>query len=48
SVFGVSHNGFGVYTRDNDGWAISLRDPDGTERARCRLADRGVHCTPPP
>ncbi|MBV8579590.1 MAG: metallophosphoesterase [Candidatus Eremiobacteraeota bacterium] len=48
TVFGISHNGFGVYTREHGGWSISLRDPDGTERARCRLADRGVHCTPPP
>ncbi|MBV8748286.1 MAG: hypothetical protein JO103_01095, partial [Candidatus Eremiobacteraeota bacterium] len=47
SVFGVSHNGFGVYTRENGGWSISLRDPDGAERARCRLADRAVHRTMP-
>lgn len=45
--FGSSHFGFGVYTREPKGWSISLRDPDGTERARCRLADRSVHCTAP-
>ena len=46
SVFGSAHFGFGVYTRDGAGWTISLRDPDGTERARCTLADRAVRCNP--
>jgi len=46
SVFGSAHFGFGVYTRTGAGWTISLRDPDGTERARCTLASRAVHCTP--
>ncbi len=46
SVFGSAHFGFGVYTRSGAGWAISLRDPDGTERARCTLANRAVQCTP--
>ncbi len=43
-VFGSSHFGFGVYTRTGAGWTISLRDTDGTERARCTLANRAVHC----
>ncbi|MEA2720019.1 MAG: hypothetical protein QOJ39_1883 [Candidatus Eremiobacteraeota bacterium] len=43
-VFGSSHFGFGVYTRTGAGWTISLRDADGTERARCTLASRSVHC----
>ncbi len=43
-VFGSAHFGFGVYTRTSTGWTISLRDPDGTERARCALADRAVRC----
>ena len=46
SVFGSAHFGFGVYTRAGAGWTISLRDPDGTERARCTLAHRAVHCSP--
>jgi predicted phosphodiesterase len=46
SVFGSAHFGFGVYTRTGAGWTISLRDPDGTERARCTLADRAVRCNP--
>ena len=46
SVFGSAHFGFGVYTRDGAGWTISLRDPDGTERARCALANRTVRCSP--
>ena len=46
TVFGSAHFGFGVYTRTAGGWMISLRDPDGTERARCTLANRAVHCTP--
>jgi hypothetical protein len=45
-VFGSAHFGFGVYTRAGDGWTISLRDPDGTERARCALANRTVRCDP--
>jgi hypothetical protein len=44
SVFGSAHFGFGVYMRDGAGWTISLRDPDGTERARCTLANRTVRC----
>ncbi|MBV8368515.1 MAG: metallophosphoesterase [Candidatus Eremiobacteraeota bacterium] len=44
SVFGSSHFGFGVYTRAATGWTISLRDPDGTERARCALENRTVSC----
>ena len=43
-VFGSSHFGFGVYTRTSRGWAVSLREPDGTERARCTIADRTVRC----
>ncbi len=43
-IFGVSQNGFGVYTRTSSGWTISLRDPDGVERARCTLAHRSVSC----
>nr|MDQ6925819.1 metallophosphoesterase [Candidatus Eremiobacteraeota bacterium] len=46
SVFGSAHFGFGVYTRAGAGWTISLRDPDGTERARCTLANRAVRCSP--
>jgi hypothetical protein len=46
SIFGSAHFGFGVYTRSGAGWTISLRDPDGTERARCALAHRAVHCDP--
>jgi len=46
SVFGSAHFGFGVYTRNGTGWTISLRDPDGTERARCTLASRAVRCNP--
>ncbi|HWT05815.1 MAG TPA: metallophosphoesterase, partial [Xanthomonadales bacterium] len=46
SVFGSAHFGFGVYTRNGAGWTISLRDPDGTERARCTLANRTVRCNP--
>jgi hypothetical protein len=46
SVFGSAHFGFGVYTRNGPGWTISLRDPDGTERARCTLSDRAVRCNP--
>jgi predicted phosphodiesterase len=43
-VFGSSHFGFGVYTRTGAGWTVSLRDADGTERARCTLANRTVRC----
>ena len=43
-VFGSSHYGFGVYTRTRTGWTISLRDADGSERAKCTLANRTVHC----
>jgi len=46
SVFGSAHFGFGVYTRTGAGWTISLRDPNGAERARCALASRTVHCSP--
>ena len=46
SVFGSAHFGFGVYTRNGAGWTISLRDPDGTERAGCTLANRSVRCSP--
>jgi len=45
-VFGSAHFGFGVYTRTGAGWTISLRDADGTERARCTLANRSVRCLP--
>jgi hypothetical protein len=48
TVFRSAHNGFGVYTRTGAGWTISLRDADGTERARCTLADRTVRCRPEP
>jgi hypothetical protein len=44
-VFGSAHFGFGVYTRTDSGWTISLRDIDGTERARCTLANRTARCT---
>ncbi len=44
-VFGSSHHGFALYTRTPAGWAISLRNPDGSERARCSLAHRSVTCT---
>jgi predicted MPP superfamily phosphohydrolase len=44
NVFGSSHFGFAVYTRRAAGWAISLRDPDGTPRATCTLHARIVHC----
>jgi predicted phosphodiesterase len=43
-IFGLSQNGFGIYTRTSSGWTISLRDPDGVERARCTLAQRTVSC----
>ena len=43
-VFGAAQFGFGVYTRTGTGWTISLRDPAGTERARCGLAKRTVSC----
>ena len=43
-VFGSSHFGFGVYTRTGTGWAISLRDADGAQRARCTLENRTVRC----
>ena len=43
-VFGSSHFGFGVYTRTGSGWTISLREPNGRERARCTVADRTVRC----
>jgi predicted phosphodiesterase len=43
-VFGSAHFGFGVYTRTGAGWAISLRDADGSERARCTVENRSVHC----
>jgi hypothetical protein len=43
-VFGAARFGFGVYTRTGTGWAISLRDVGGVERARCTLTDRTVHC----
>ena len=43
-VFGSAHFGFGVYTRTGAGWTISLRDPDGAERARCTLVRRTVRC----
>jgi hypothetical protein len=46
NVFGSSHFGFAVYTRRSAGWAISLRDPDGTPRANCTLQARTVHCQP--
>ncbi|HEY4439528.1 MAG TPA: metallophosphoesterase, partial [Candidatus Elarobacter sp.] len=42
--FGSAQFGFGVYTRTGAGWTISLRDPAGTERARCTLAARTVRC----
>jgi predicted phosphodiesterase len=43
-VFGVSQNGFGVYTRTGPGWTISLRNPDGVEQAHCTLDHRSVSC----
>jgi len=43
-VFGSSRFGFGVYTRTFSGWAISLREADGTELTRCTLANRSVRC----
>ena len=43
-VFGLAHHGFGVYTRSASGWTVSLRDPDGTERARCTLSKGTVAC----
>jgi hypothetical protein len=43
-AFGSAHFGFAVYTRTAAGWAITLRDPDGTERAHCRLEKRVVRC----
>lgn len=43
-VFGEARFGFGVYTRTNAGWTISLREADGAERARCTLAHRAVRC----
>jgi hypothetical protein len=36
--------GFAVYTRIQDGWSISLRDPHGVERKRCTLAEEQVRC----
>jgi hypothetical protein len=42
--FGSSHFGFAVYTRRGTEWTISLRDVDGTELTRCRLANHAVHC----
>ncbi len=44
-IFGSSHHGFALYTRTASGWTISLRDPDGSERAHCTLAHRSVGCT---
>ena len=46
-VFGASQFGFGLYTRTGDGWTISLRDPDGVERAHCTLVRRAVSCGAP-
>lgn len=43
-VFGSARFGFGVYTRTGAGWAISLRDAEGMEQARCSLASRSVRC----
>ncbi|HEX3550374.1 MAG TPA: metallophosphoesterase [Candidatus Elarobacter sp.] len=43
-IFGSSHHGFALYTRTGAGWTISLRDPDGSERAHCTLAHRAVGC----
>ena len=45
TIFGSSHHGFALYARTPDGWTISLRDPDGSERAHCTLARRSVACT---
>jgi len=45
NVFGSAHHGFALYTRTRSGWTISLRDPDGTERAHCTLEHRTVSCT---
>jgi hypothetical protein len=44
--FGWSHFGFAVYRRNHDGWSISLREPDGTPRAHCTIANRTVTCLP--
>jgi len=43
--FGSAHFGFAVYTRTATGWSIDLRDPDGTARAHCVLANRLVRCS---
>src|SRR5947209_997754 len=45
-IFGSARFGFGVYRRRNEGWDISLREADGTERARCTLERRTVRCGP--
>ena len=42
--FGSSNFGFAVYTKTDAGWAISLRNIDGSERARCTLAQGSVSC----
>lgn len=43
-VFGSDRFGFALYDRAGAGWTISLRDPDGAERARCEVAGRAVRC----
>jgi hypothetical protein len=43
-IFGLDGNGFAIYEKRGDGWAISLRDPDGIERARCSVEGRRVRC----
>jgi len=43
-VFISSHHGFAIYTRVRGGWDLSLRDPDGRERAQCTLRKGNVHC----
>ncbi len=42
--FDSGHFGFAVYTKTAVGWAISLRNIDGSERARCTLAAGSVTC----
>ena len=41
----VSANfGFAVYAKTDAGWSISLRNADASERARCTLVKREIHC----
>ena len=36
--------GFVVYRRAERGWSVSLRNPDGSERAHCTLGSGNVQC----